>query len=617
MRAVVPLSLLGVVLVASAVLSSQQAPPSSDAGQPTFRTGIGLVRVDVTVSTNRDQPIDDLTLTDFDVREDGVPQVVETMQFVRLTGTRGPGDDTSLEIRSPEHAATEAARDDVRLLVILLDDYHLRYGRLHDYKLKRLLRDFVTAEMRETDLFAVMDPLTPIDSLNLTRNRQDVFDRIERFEGRLGGFVPPRSPLEESHLYLSGAQRERIRAEITLSALESLAGYLGALREGRKSVLLVSEGAPLMVDGGTIFDRLQRVITAANRGNVTINTLDPRELGESRMASGSNETLAAETGGRRLAQSNDYSEGLRAVMSDASSYYLLGYAPKRPVADGKFHEIDVKVKRKGVRVLARKGYWAPTPEESRPRPPAPSAPADVTTALSRLTVSSRQRAMTWWLGFERDPHGGTLATFSWEPAGTSSEPAARAAALVAIDPGTGTEVESVAGAGSGAATRGPWHVTFTMPPGGRTLRIRVAAADGETVDSWNEDVVVPNLSEGELTLGTLRVYRAATPSAWRALVEDPSSLAPVANRRLRRTDRVLVTVPLSADATGAKLRAELQNAQGKTLVTLPVTVRVSDATPRVELPLANLAQADYLLRVTATRADGTTSSQVLAFAVES
>ena len=54
---------------------------------------------------------------------------------------------------------------------------------------------------------------------------------------------------------------------------------------------------------------------------------------------------------------------LKQMVQDASAYYLLGYAPVLTPVDGKFHKIDVKVRRKGVRALARHGYWAPRPEE--------------------------------------------------------------------------------------------------------------------------------------------------------------------------------------------------------------------------------------------------------------
>jgi hypothetical protein len=469
--------------------------------------------------------------------------------------------------------------------------------------------------MKETDLFAVMDPLTPIDALNLTRNKQDLFDRIEKLQGRLGGFVPPRSVLEESQYSLRGPDRIRIRAQITMTAMKSLVEYLGALREGRTSVLFISEGPPLMVDGSSMTDELRDVVTAANRGNVVIHTLDPRELGMTHFSSGSNESLSLDTGGRRLANSNDYSKGLRAVMADASAYYLLGYAPKRQPADGKFHSIDVKVKRKGAHVIARKGYWAPTPQEMKPREPVPTAPADVTDALGRIAPPPVTRVMDWWLGFERGESAVTRATFSWEPldrAGAAGRTPQRVSVSLG---GAAADAEHLAVAASqDAAARGPWQVTFDALPGRQKLRVRALAADGATVDEWNEDVVVPDLAGSEPAIGPLRMYRASTAAAWRAVVSGPGEIAPIASRRLRRTDRVLVTIPLSAGAADADLSAELLTTQGKRLVALPVS-RASAGAPRVELPVANLAQAEYVLRVAADRPGKPAGAQALAFSV--
>ena len=63
-----------------------------------------------------------------------------------------------------------------------------------------------------------------------------------------------------------------------------------------------------------------------------------------------------ETGGRAIFNTNDHAEYLDNVFNDASAYYLVGYAPTREMADGKFHKIDVEVKRPRVRVVARRGY---------------------------------------------------------------------------------------------------------------------------------------------------------------------------------------------------------------------------------------------------------------------
>jgi hypothetical protein len=70
-------------------------------------------------------------------------------------------------------------------------------------------------------------------------------------------------------------------------------------------------------------------------------------------------TLAENTDGLAIVDSNDLAKGLRRVVDDLSSYYLLGYYSNGPL-DGKFHSINVRVKRTGVQVRARRGYLAAT-----------------------------------------------------------------------------------------------------------------------------------------------------------------------------------------------------------------------------------------------------------------
>ena len=99
--------------------------------------------------------------------------------------------------------------------------------------------------------------------------------------------------------------------------------------------------------------------------------------------------LAEKTDGRAIVNRNDLDVGMKQIMRDSSAYYLIGYNSSQAPTDGKFHEIKVRVKRPGVQVRARKGYWALTPagcgaragaaeaggrpSRSRPRSPPPSA----------------------------------------------------------------------------------------------------------------------------------------------------------------------------------------------------------------------------------------------------
>ena len=73
--------------------------------------------------------------------------------------------------------------------------------------------------------------------------------------------------------------------------------------------------------------------------------------------------LADNTDGRAIVNRNDLAAGMKQIIRDASGYYLLGYNSTQAPTDGKFHEIKVQVKRQGVDVRARKGYWAYTAED--------------------------------------------------------------------------------------------------------------------------------------------------------------------------------------------------------------------------------------------------------------
>ena len=126
------------------------------------------MRVDVTVTGRGDKPLADLTQDEFEVTEDGVPQKVEQLQFIRLTGQRPDGDETSLEIRSQAQAEAEAARDDVRVFGIFLDDYHVDKAPQITIPIRRGLTDFINS-LWPSDLVAIMDPLTTLSALEFTR----------------------------------------------------------------------------------------------------------------------------------------------------------------------------------------------------------------------------------------------------------------------------------------------------------------------------------------------------------------------------------------------------------------------------------------------------------------
>ena len=111
----------------------------------------------------------------------------------------------------------------------------------------------------------------------------------------------------------------------------------------------------------------------ANRNNTSIYAVDPRGLAafeydvnqgvslstdRNRPQRGRSTTLrvlADNTDGRAIVNRNDLAAGMKQIMRDASGYYLLGYTSTAAPTDGKFHSIDVHVKRPGVEVRSAQG----------------------------------------------------------------------------------------------------------------------------------------------------------------------------------------------------------------------------------------------------------------------
>src|SRR6185436_8938992 len=86
-----------------------------------------------------------------------------------------------------------------------------------------------------------MYPLESTASVRMTRNHDAVMKGIQQFQGRKYDYTP-RNQLEERYAYYPTEVVERIRNQVSLSAIKSLIVHMGSLKEGRKSLLLVSEG---------------------------------------------------------------------------------------------------------------------------------------------------------------------------------------------------------------------------------------------------------------------------------------------------------------------------------------------------------------------------------------
>jgi VWFA-related protein len=577
---------------------------------PIFRAGAELVRVDVTATTNGDEPVADLTADDFEIFEDDQPQTVETIKFIRIDGTRQSNRDEPLPIRSKEHAILEAAREDVRLFAIFLDDYHIDKRPDITIPLRETLTKFIKG-LGPNDLVAIMEPLTTLYDLKYTRAKEELINRVRTFEGRRGEVFPVKSAIEEAQL--SQRNWQELRAGVTLSALEALATQMGGLREGRKSILFFSQGPPLPPSSPNE-QRYREAMEAANRGNVTIHVIDPRPLGSVGFG-GANvlRRIAADTGGRAIVNTNDPTEQLEGVMADASAYYLLGYTPTRKGNDGKFHEIKVRVKRRGVRVTARRGYWAPTEKELTAAAEAAATPANtaLTGALASLSDSVNTRAVQVWTGFGRGAANRTRVSFAWEiNSGNTTDKPARLEVQPVDDAGKEMMPAQTVG---GAPGELPLTANFEMSPGRHRIRFTSMAANGDIIDRWTTAQAVPDLTRQVVVLSTPRFLRARNMMEFRAIESNPNA-SPTASTRFGPTDRVLVELEAQApDGQAPEIKVDLLNAKGDLLRALDVPP-VSGGRVRMPLPVGALANSTYVLRVEAT-AGPESAQQWVAFRV--
>jgi VWFA-related protein len=659
-----------------------QPPANQDQPRPVIRSGINFVSVDVIVTDKKTgNVVLDMKQDEFDVREDKKPQKVETFDIVNIAEIAAKTSAPPREITSLIDEEIEARKPDVRLFIILLDDYHVRRG--NDLFARKPLVDFVSNQLAPQDMVAIMYPLTPTAALTFTRNRNSLIEAINHFEGRKGNYEP-RNEFEERYAYYPATTVERIRDDVTMGALTGAAIRLGGMKEGRKSIIYVSEGftatlPPQLADpvaampgvgnpararpgqdttdpraqsqeffnSADLMGRLRDIYDTANRNNTSIYAVDPRGLttfeydvnqGVSLTTDRTNlnatmdtlRVLADNTDGRAIVNRNDLATGMKQIMRDASGYYLLGYTSTAGPTDGKYHAIDVKTKRPGVEVRARKGYWAYTTEDvARATSTAKAGPPPaVASALNTLVDPAREHTARFWTGTDRADNGQTRVTFVWEAlapkdAARSMNSVASRVQLTATAPdgrplfrgrvpdGALPDAPASPPAGGDApiVALPAASVTFAAPPGPIEMKIVVENDRGQVIDSTTQSLTLPDYGRTQVSFGTPRIYRART--AREAMqIRNNADAMPTALREFSRGERMLIRFDAYAPGGGhPEVTGKLLNRAGQAISDVPVTA--ADGKPfLIDFPLAALAAGEYVIELDAKTASGTAQQMV-------
>jgi VWFA-related protein len=558
-----------------------------------------LVTVDVSVTDARGRTLVDLTPADFELREGSVLLPLDSVRLVRVAPSSQAEPATRIQSAADERLA--AGQEQARLFAIFLDEYHVSRGAETD-RVRDALTRFVDRDVSPRDLIVVMKPLDSLFSIRLTRDREAVRRAIESFEGRKDDYEP-RNGYERDYIASTPARIDVARAQVALSAINALAVHLGSLTDRRKALIVATEtvGRADRRRGQEYLPTLDTIIRSANRSNVSVYPFDPRDGADGQAAAADLRRLADETDGKEIAADAD--PGLRRVTADSSAYYLLSFRTTHP-DDGQFRELLARVKRQGVVVRARKGYWTASPDEAlrlallakadEPKVVVPPEPPPHASTLIRP-----------WFGVGRGDDGKTRVTFVWEPA--ARVPGDRVRRTVSklefqarSSDGTVLFEGPVAPTGPAAVDEPaatPARAVFDVPPGRLRLRMSIQDAASTVMDEDVREMSIRDL-KGDVAIGTPEIMRARTAREFRTL--DGEAAVPVAAREFSRTERLLIRFRVYGSAGEAPaVSASLLDRVGHVMRPLAITSSAEGRERSIDLPLAGFAPGDYAVEIKA------------------
>ena len=407
--------------------SSTQKPPvqnqssSEIDSQDVVKITTNLVQIDAVVTKDGKQ-VTDLQADDFELFEDGKPQTITNFSYVSnvvanpLATPPAKTDSSKGKTGAPIPPAVARPNDTRRTIALVIDDLGMSFQSIA--AARRQARKFISEQLQPNDLVAIIHTSGEVGALQqFTTDRRMLYDAIDHLRwypcSRAGVYVfPPYGTAS-------------VPRELPCGSSQNIKGTLQALRfivegmrdvPGRKSLVLMSDQLPVetqepgttTLDPGdgdlsdertSYWEQLKKVAELAIRSSVVIYAVDTRGLAYTGItvmddfkglaarasaqdvANRMNQTMSArsramienregsqliakETGGFLVRNSNDF--GLKQIADDQKGYYLLGYRPTDETFNRKFHHIKVILKRHGLTVRTRNGFFGVSEESTRP-----------------------------------------------------------------------------------------------------------------------------------------------------------------------------------------------------------------------------------------------------------
>jgi VWFA-related protein len=400
---------------------AQQAPVPAPGPTPTFRTSVDLVSSDVIVRNKRGQFQADLSKDDFELYEDGVKQEVNS--FVLVHGGRAYTTQVATApvpvregiILPPSRPTNDAAG---RVILFVVDDLHLEFRDTP--RIRSLFKKLGKELVHEGDLFGIVSTGTSSIAIDLTYDRSRMDEAANRITG---GGLKPNEIIEQS---ANGETPQEVmhRAHVAFETTYDLLKNLEATHNRRKAVIVISNGYdfdpfsasrngtagsaflnnpnvdpndPLnaqMNMGNRFADtdlaiELNDLARQANRANATFYTIDPRGLtaGQDldqqvdptewethlRKEQDSLRSLAEQTGGIAIVNTNDFDKALKRIDAETSDYYVLAYYSSNPDPTQRRRLVEIKLKKPdpeggSLDLIYRREYTLkPLPTAAKPK----------------------------------------------------------------------------------------------------------------------------------------------------------------------------------------------------------------------------------------------------------
>jgi VWFA-related protein len=402
----------------------KQRPKQDD---EVVKISVTLVQVDAVVTDKNGKQVTDLKPEDFEIIEDKKPQTISNFAYITVNSTppatvapvANAGNKSKAKIMTPPPSPSLRPEQVRRTMALVVDDLRASFASIDSMRIA--LKKFVDEQMQPGDLVAILRTSAGSGLLQqFTADKRRLYAAIEKIKwspnglAKVNAFDPirPNVAAPSDSRQIGGEEkieedfkqwREDIFAVGTLGAINYVVRGLRDL-PGRKSLVLFSDGLTIFAknqNSSRTLEAVRHLTDLANRSSVVIYTIDARgmvapggvaedDLSGLNLQSEANmhaisqrldarmqglfdsrqglEYLAYNTGGSFLRDANDLSRGVARVLEDQKGYYLLGYIPDESTfntPDGRrgYHKLIVKVKRPGLTVRSRTGFFA-VPDEA-------------------------------------------------------------------------------------------------------------------------------------------------------------------------------------------------------------------------------------------------------------